>query len=300
MRKDLCILLSTCPRYAPVARLTQAEIARQWNPAPPVFLCGVEATDALPMREDTADWMAVTLEAVRALAERGYRWVYLILDDHPPVGRCGAPWLNETLPVWAEEHRAAIIGLLGWGQRRPRDGQDLGSAFGHLVRNDRGYRWKFSLHPALWSVEALIRLLEIRMVQFGPGQRTPWNFERHRDAADGPVPGAMLDATYRVHGSSLVPAAERVLNGGKEAALFGFDVWRFFLRVGLGQGTRDEFDREGLWLYHWYFGPYPIFWSGAIRGGRMHPEFQTFQRLLARRWMAPEWVSLERIFPPAR
>lgn len=43
-------------------------------------------------------------------------------------------------------------------------------------------------------------------------------------------------------------------------------------------------------------GPYPLFWSGAIRGSQPSPEFLTYQRLFARRWMPPEWSETARIF----
>jgi hypothetical protein len=285
----LCILMPTCARYEAVGRLTLEQIGVSWDDHPPVFVCGVDSEPALELRDDPRDWMSVTRSAVSDLAGRGFRWVYLILDDHPPTGPCRSEILNRLLPAYAVELGATNIGLLGWGQRRAREGVDLGPSFRHLARNDPSYRWKFSLHPALWSVEGLLRLLDVRLGQFPPGERTPWNFERHRDTADGPVPRELLAGTYRIHGASMVSWVGRAGIACKEAGLFGYDVLRFVLRVGCGQAARDRFDREGLWLYHVYSGPYPVFWSGVIRGGVPSPEFAIFQRLMARSGMLPAW-----------
>lgn len=234
--------------------------------------------------------MSSALLAVEGLLKLGYETAFWILDDHPPVGKCDSELLNEELPALLLRLEAVNIGLLGCGQRRGLDG-DIMARWG-LVRNSSGYRWKFSLHPALWQLNCLRELLLIRLQQFPPGQRTPWNFERHRDLPEGPVPQSLLNSTYRVHGWLSSGVAGKAAIGMKEIGLFFFDLWRFFLRVGIGAEAREAFDREGLWLYHWYLGPYPIFWSGAIRAGKPSPEFQTFYRWLAHRWMSENWKEV--------
>lgn len=296
IRGDLAILVSTCERYFPVAQLTLRQIEAFWNPRPPLFFCGVNAEGSLPLKDDPRDWMAVTASAVRELAEQGFRWVYLILDDHPPMGHCQPEILNDLLPTWVEKLDATNIGLLGWGQRRDREGTSLGPQYAHLVNNAITYRWKFSLHPGLWSVARLEELLATRMSQFSGRDRNPWNFERHRDTAGGPLRQKLLESTYRISGFGLSGHSHRLMLATKEAGLWGFDFWRFFIRVGRGNDARKHFDEKGLWLYHVYHGPYPIFWSGAIRGGRPSPEFQTYQKLLARRWMLPGWSEIDRVF----
>ena len=102
------------------------------------------------------------------MQREGFRWIYLVLDYYPPVGPCRAEALNHTLPALAEKLRAVNISLLGWGQRRGSQGTRLRREDQHLLRNDPGYRWKFSLHPALWSTDKLLELLEIRLRQFDP------------------------------------------------------------------------------------------------------------------------------------
>ncbi|MCX7868643.1 MAG: hypothetical protein N2322_01715, partial [Terrimicrobiaceae bacterium] len=238
---------------------------------------------------DPADWMSAARLAVEGLMARGFRMAYWILDDHPPVGKCDARMLNEILPRQLEQLGAVNIGLLGCGQRRGLDGRRVPGT--GLVRNEAGYRWKFSLHPALWDLASLEELIEARLGQFSSGGRTPWDFERHRDEPDGPVPLRLLECTYRVEGWRLGPGSTRLAIALKECGLWFFDLWRFFLRVGCGAAAREAFDREGLWLYHWYLGPYPVFWSGAVRAGKPSPEFQTFLRVFGRRWMQSGWEA---------
>jgi hypothetical protein len=294
---DACILLSTCARYAPVAELTARQLPIFWNQPPPVFLCGIEKAGAIPLRDDPKDWMAVTRSAVEDLQKRGFSWVYLILDDHPPIGRCNADFLNNQLPGLAARLDATHVGLLGWGQRRAREGDKPEADMEGLSRNSRTYRWKFSLHPSLWSVPRLLELLEARMSQYAGTARTPWNFERHRDVPGGAVSEKLLTSTYRVNGFQNAKPAGRTLIASKEAGLFAYDIFRFLIRKTAGQAARDRFDAEKLWLYHIYCGPYPLFWSGAVRGGKPSPEFQFFFRLMARKWMLPEWGQLDQIFP---
>lgn len=285
----LAILISTSPRYRALAGMTRREIARQWRSHPAVFIAGAEDAD-FPAAADPADWMSAALLAVEGLMSKGFTMAYWILEDHPPVGRCDERLLNDVLPRRLTELRAVNIGLLGCGQRRGLEGRRVPGM--GLVRNDPAYRWKFSLHPALWDLSGLRELLLVRLTQFPAGSRTPWNFERHRDEPGGAVPGWLLEGTFRVEGFRMASLVRRLAIFLKELGLGGFDVWRFLLRVGCGMKAREDFDREGLWLYHWYLGPYPVFWSGAVRAGKPSPEFQTFYRWFGRRWMGAGWDAL--------
>lgn len=296
---EVCILVSTCERYLPLARWTVERIRKSWANTPALFLCGAagDFAESLPLIDDPRDWMGITLSAARELASRGTRWVYLILDDLPPVGPCNSRHLNEILPRLAREENAAHIGLLGWGQRRPVEGIDLGPKKFHLSRNNASYRWKFSLHPSLWSVADLITLLEARMKQYPAGQRTPWNFERHRDEPGGLVPEKLLASTFRINGLSMM--GKNSIDLFRAMALFGFDVYRFLLRILAGQPARDRFDLTGLWLYHYYRGPYPILWSGAMRQGKPSIEFQNFLKGTGRRELLAEWDAVATRLSPS-
>lgn len=289
-KSDVCILILTCDRYLPVAEWTKHRIATDWADHPPLFVHG---------SGDDRDWMTVALDGVSARLSEGFRWIYLVLDDHPPVGKCNARAMNTTLPELARRLDAVNICLLGWGQRREREGEVLSSRDGALRRNDTSFRWKFSLHPALWNAQKLRELLETRLGQFAGVDRTAWNFERHRDQPDGPVGRHLLDNTYRVHGARMAMPSSSAVEVLRQLALLGFDMFRFVLRIAGGQNRRDQFDRENLWLYHYYRGPYPILWSGAMRQGMPSRDFDNFLRFTGRSALRREWNEVKRKLSPS-
>ncbi len=63
----------------------------------------------LPLRDDPRDWMRVVHSACRDLLGRGYAQAYVILDDHPPIGRCHADFLRDI---------AAGHGARAWRHKR--------------------------------------------------------------------------------------------------------------------------------------------------------------------------------------
>ncbi|MBJ7390094.1 MAG: hypothetical protein JHC85_00920 [Chthoniobacterales bacterium] len=282
---DTCILISTCKRYRPVAEWTASRIAREWENHPPLRYAGLH---------DTRDWMAVNLDAVDKVLKEGFRWLYLVLDDHPPVGPCNGSALNNELPRLAAELEAVNIGLLGWGQRREREGTVLGETYAKLLRNEASFRWKFSLHPSLWHADSLRELLEIRSAQFPVSERTPWNFERHRDGAQGPVGKRLLENTYRVHGGAMSTNGALGAEAARQTGLLCYDIYRFALRILRGQRARNEFDRKNLWLYCYYRGPYPILWSGAMRQGVPSGDFENFLRFTRRTELRRGWDKVKK------
>lgn len=284
MNNDVCILISTCDRYRPVAEWTAHRIGKSWKSHPPLRYAGLG---------DSRDWMTVSLAGVEAARREGYRWIYLILDDHPPVGLCNDAVLNNELPRLAAQLQAVNIGLLGWGQRRECEGRTAEDACAKLLRCDVSFRWKFSLHPSLWHADSLRELLEARMTQFSGLARTPWNFERHRDRPDGPVRREFLERCYLVHGVSMSACLGLGTEILRQPALLAFDLWRFMIRIVRGKKARDAFDAENLWLYHYYRGPYPIFWSGAMRQGVPSREFEKFLRFTPNSQMRREWNKVK-------
>ena len=287
---EVGILLSTCDRYRPVAEWTESLIDRAWQDHPPVVRWGLG---------DQRDWMTVTRDGVATMRKQGFRWIYLLLYDHPPVGPCHDLALNTVLPSLARELDAVNICLLGWGQRREKEGRKLSRRHSSLMRCDPGFRWKFSLHPSLWSVPELEELLETRIGQFAPADSTPWNFERHRDVAGGPVRAELLCRSYRVHGGAMARTSLLRDEFWRQPLLPAYDVYRFLLRIVRGQKARDAFDRESLWPYHYYRGPYPILWSGAVRAGEPSRDFENFLRFSGRRGLAQEWEVVRKKFCPA-
>ena len=272
------ILIATYDRYEALAKWTAARIQLLWPGHPPVFFSGLTSRDegCLGFDGDSRDWMNVNLQAVSRLIERGFKRAYLILDDHPPVGACHADYLNDRLPELSANLHAAYIGLLGYGQHRRREGKILGSAEDFLEHSLPAYRWKFSLHPGLWNLEDLQVLLECRMETYPPGERSPWNFERHRDVPGDSRVDPIAGRCFRISGSScLSPDAGARATLVLESALrLMADTELFASKLAGGKAVRESAELRRLWMFGHYLGPYPIFWSGCMRQGKLHVDFE--------------------------
>jgi len=290
-----CILISTFDRCERLARWTHSRIDKEWAGHPPVFFAGLSRRDerSVGFDGDPSDWMSVNLQAVVRLLESGYRRAYLILDDHPPVGRCNAGFLNARLPELSADLGTAYIGLLGYGQHRRREGKILGPADDFLEQSLPAYRWKFSLHPGLWNLEDLKTLLESRMETYPPGQRSPWNFERHRDVPGDPRVDSLAGRCFRICGSSsLAPDAGAHATLALESALrLMADAELFAAKLAGGRASRDSAELRRLWLFGHYLGPYPIFWSGCMQQGKPHADFEKWLVRLGPRELKSAWMD---------
>ncbi len=279
------ILISSCPKNMPLAQWTAGVIDRWWDDHPPVFFSGCEVggdSSRLELRSDRRDWMAVTRDAVEDLKSLGFSHAYLILDDHPPVGKCNVRVLNTDLPALAQRLDAAYVGLLGYGQHRESVGVRLGARDLFLEKVPRNYRWRFSLHPALWSLEALEALLVLRMDQYATGDHTPWNFERHRDELDVPsqLSDQLRENVFRINGAAFDADDRRIWRGLVQSLrqVF-FDGALFFVRIVKGRAVREQTSARWLWAYSYYRGPYPLFWGGVMMQGKLSPHLENFLRL---------------------
>ncbi|MFI0348475.1 MAG: hypothetical protein ACH346_06905 [Chthoniobacterales bacterium] len=287
------ILISTFDKYEPLARWTAKQIAIQWPEHPPLFFSGLTSHDPQSLRfsGDTGDWMAVTLHAVQALRMRGFTHAYLILDDHPPVGPCHKNFLNHQLPALAADLGAVFIGLLGYGQHRSVEGEVLEKK-GFLERCRSDYRWKFSLHPGLWNLEALELLLKRRMELYCGSARTPWNFERHRDDPNDAIVGPMMESCFRVSGKHFLKNRTKM-----QWQIFVEMMERFIADILIyrakkkdGATARDKVEQKLLWRYGHYLGPYPLFWSGVMQQGQAHAGFEQWLQKPGNKSLLASWL----------
>ena len=285
----VCILISTFEKYRRLAEWTARRIDLEWKNHPPIYYAGLLADGGacLGFHGESSDWMSVNRDAVICLRELGYTHAYLILDDHPPVGRCHEGFLNEELPRLAVELDASYIGLLGYGQHRPLEGKRLGRKYAGLEQSNPDYRWKFSLHPGLWKLDSLERILSARMDHYQGKDRSPWNFERHRDSLEF----SLQFPSFRVCG-------ENDITGGiaTHCKLLREAIGRFFADCTLflakkrgGQVARDQEEVRLHWLYGHYQGPYPMYWSGCMRQGRINKDFEKWVRYHGNFLIRSDW-----------
>lgn len=297
MKPRVAILLGTFDRYERLAVWTRSQIERQWPGHPPVYFSGLSGGggDRLPLDCEPGDWMGVTLGAAEDLSGRGFTHAYLVLDDHPPLGRCDGIFLVERLPALAQELGAAHVSLLGYGQHRRVEGQILGRKFDYLERLDAGYRWKFSLHPGLWNLDDLRFLLGERMKAYAPGKRTPWNFEKHRDEAGSPVAARFESRCFRICGCRNDRASAPWLKPLAAGLRFAADLEMFCGRLAGGKPARQRIEARRLWVFGYYGGPYPIFWSGCLRQGKRHADFEKWLSVFGPHDLESSWRKLEAV-----
>lgn len=281
---DLCILISTCDAYNQLAFWTEAIINRFWHPHPDVFFCGSGKSigyNWIPMTRDPVDWMGITLDAAVTLKEHGYQKCYLILDDHPPVFSCHARHLNETIPQLMDKVQAIYIGLNGWGQPgRERNGHVLGEEYYYVENVSPEYPWKYQLHPGLWRVSGLIEILELLINTLPLERHNPWSFERRSGESDSPLRDAVKRSAFRIHGASMTAKPLRNTIFNLERGVFR--AVRYLVGRIFGESGWRWVDNKWNFIDHYYEGPYPLIWKGAISKGKKNLQYLRLLRTHAR------------------
>ena len=273
----IAILLSGCERYREVLDFTKKEIISLWLNHPPIYSCGFKGADIEPgfnLKNIPSEWGKIHLEAVRRLRSDGYDKVYLIIDDHPPLGKCHETILNRELPQWMDELKATYIGLLGCGQNQGSWGEFEQSYPLEKMAEDQLF--KFQLHPALWNLERLESILKGFVENYAEKDQNIWRFERVGN--DSWVEKKDRLGAYRIVGQKL---ASNLDLSHRELQLRSFIQKR--IRKWIGNETQaDHLWQWGIWgfISHYYSGPYPLMWAGIMNGGR--PNLNVFRFYLSR------------------
>ena len=275
-----CILIPSYEKYRVLAGFTASQIDHHWREHPPIFFCGLSVpaheTHTLLMFERASDdWLGILIDAVRELRKRGFRMVYVILDDHPPLGPCRYDILNNVLPEVMLSRGAEIISLFGSGQGRNIEGDvvlEAGIGFEQLPDS---YLWRYSLHPALWSLQALEILLSKLDVEITTRDgRTPWAFERLSGVRISKGETKNMTRCYRLtsNGSTasqkdqLIALLYRVCGQGSRS-IAGM--------VG-GSAAWNRMSCRFDFIHHYFGGPYPMIWQGIMAKGTLNPQFVKF------------------------
>lgn len=293
---DLCILMPTYEKYRRLADLTTRVLDREWADHPTIFYCGVPGRREeqwLALRADPADWMGFVRDAVRQIRQKGYRKCYVICEEHLPLFRCHEAHLNRTLPELMAKLDAVRIGLHGWGQgqseTRVVTGRLLGAEHFWIENMSPGFPWKFELHPALWRLDALENILDTLVGELPLELRSPWAFERRAGREDARLPEELKRKAYRICGERMAACRSRTYLLRLER--FGARVVRFAAGRLFGEGAWTRIDRLVNFLFGYYEGPYPFFFSGVMVKTRLNRELIRFLRLHWRRQLAKEIVE---------
>lgn len=267
------ILMPTAPKYAPLAEWTRGQIAKFWPDHPEVFLCGTPEGD-LPLRDDHRDWMRVVRSACADLKARGFTQTYVILDDHPPIARCNSEFLRDSMPRMSRELGATSIVTGGFGPLVRAKGR-IGTWQGWRVECLPAHEpWKLPLHPALWNLERLTAILETLVRNLPEDQHTPWAFERiGSNAEKSGIPGEWLASCWRLDAMQTSRPEVAALHGPKDRLYrAGRRLVSAVARLAGQQITPEP-------LRHPRVGPYPCFWSGVMKKGKLNSEYLEYARL---------------------
>jgi len=268
-----------------MARFTVSQIEKQWANHPVLYVCGlsnpVSETD-LVLKRDSADWIGILLDAVNSLLAKRLTFTYLILDDHPPLGRCREDILNEILPGLMNKLGSVNISLFGSGQGRELSGKLLHAEGVPLEQLSDCELWRYSLHPGLWSLEALKNLLDTLDERLPTLEsRTAWAFERTSGANRSSRSGSVMTSSYRVTSPPIVASqSEQAIT--TVIRTIGH-VSRSFAGVIGGRRAWHRTSQYFDWVNHYYGGPYPMFWRGMVTKGRPNNELITFLTLMGKR-----------------
>ena len=279
---NTCILIPSYEKYRVLAGFTARQIDRHWRDHPPIFFCGfsvpVDQSDALLMlHRSSDDWIGILMDAVRDVRKKGFKMVYLILDDHPPLGPCEWDILNNVLPQIMLKREAENISLFGSGQGRNLEGRMTSEAGVELEQLPDSYLWRYSLHPGLWSLKALDdRLGKLDAKMPNNCERTPWAFERLSGVKTSRGRTQEMTQCYR-----FVSSGWTALQRDQVVALLyracGVGA-RSMAGVLGGAASWDRMSHRFDFIHHYFGGPYPIIWQGLMAKGRLNPEFARFSQ----------------------
>lgn len=280
---DTCILISTSDKYALLAEFTVALIDMRWNDHPPIFICGLSRgywvdIELLPLDKDPQDWIGIAESAARRLLGLGYRKVYLILDDHPPLQICNEFHLNKTLPMLMEVLNAAYIGLHGWDQNTLSSGVVLGRDYYFLQRQSESFIWQYALHPALWDLRALGDIAKaLSDMENDLVTRSIWAFERKSGANPSLIPHIWQGRAYRVFGLGMLGGRSRLIRGFFRRLLYlSINFLYLTIKTLFGVAVQERLVNYFIHETLFFDGPYPLYWSGVMQKGSLNKYFERY------------------------
>jgi len=276
----LCVLITVFHPYRWLAPFTWELIEKFWPGHPPVYFCGLTSEEAgdlphIPVADGSLPrvWGDIALQAAKKLQADGFEAVYFFLEDIMPLDFCHAENLRDLLPSLLNSLPASYIGLMGWDNRRfaTKAGEVLPPDRHRLMHLTTARAPRFHLHPSLFRMEALVACLEALSTQ---EKRNGWGFEKLCEKPDAPLPEVFKQTCYQICGAELAlkkPAPVRRLRDSAERWFFHRAMSLVPLAQKFGWGTRlakaigfDDF---------YYNGPFPMFYSGVMAGGRVNPFF---------------------------
>lgn len=273
------ILIPTCDAYVDVAKITIKAINLFWKDHPQIRIYGTSlfsGNELVMTQSDPGDWIGLANEAVEVLITEKYTHVYLILDDHLPFYECNDEYLNRLLPDNFIKLNAVYAGLNGWDQYAEKSGEYLGSENLEWMRNSGEFKWKFSLHPAFWDLNALKEILQ-SLMKIHPRPKSAREFESNTGNPAVNLPDRIRKYSFRIKGDGY---AAGNLWFHKKATRFMarqyLNAVRLASKLAGGKRILQRVDDVSKIWTNYYNGPYPHYWSGLMHHGSLFADAVEF------------------------
>lgn len=286
-----CILVSVWPDYRWLVPILEGMLEEFWPDHP----------DLIMTREvgNGRNWTRNLLAGVEDAEKRGFDSVYLINEEHVPIGPCNLDFLGSTLPKLASELGAVYVSLFGWDNKRFCSKSPLlGSEKFHWMRLVGPRDPRFHLHPAWWRLDALKACCHL-VLEDGRENGSAWHFEKTSDDLEANLPGKFRMGCYQIHAGATGVRPMGFFRRVSRPAKRWVDNKAMAVAPLLGPGLMRE-----AWLRFWNFdsvvsdGAYPMVFSGVLAKGRLNPVFVEYCRrtLPMEKWLSPIedlWESQE-------
>lgn len=275
------ILIPTCDRYRDICNTGIAWLQAYWKNHPPIYVCGVcefPGQNTLTFTVHSRNWIGIAYEAVTQLENEGVDYLYLILDDHPPVAKCNETFLNEDLPKKAYDLCATWISLAGWDQFRPAKGVVLDSEDLEMMHNAEDYAWNMNLHPGLWNLSVMKRLLAELIKQY-PDGGSARDFESIVKTIQYPKLESDRKALFRISGDYSA-CGDRWFKRKLNRRIIRYLI--HMIRFSAKTASPSLLDKTDAYLkpYTEYLnGAYPMIWSGLMQNGEANETAHRFMKL---------------------
>jgi len=170
---------------------------------------------------------------------------------------------------------ASHIALAGWDQFQPKEGELISIESQQWMLNSISYKWKFDLHPGYWNLGHLAVILK-SVMGVVPRIYSARSFESISGRTDLALPSQFLRATYKIPGDCNVVGNRWYQHQLKRRIVsYLLHAARLVTRAG-GQNLLNGLDNK-IEVYTQYInGPYPMYWSGAVKKGLLNRNLTKF------------------------
>jgi len=260
------LLLSVWPDYGWMEPILRAMLGEFWPGHPEIVVSGICG--------DGRNWTRNLFEGISKAKKKGFDSVYLINEEHVPVGPCHSAYLDTVLPDQAADLGATYVSLFGWDNKRYcSKSPKLNRLQGRWMRLDGKGDPRFHLHPAWWRLNALEACCRVVM-EDNNGNGSAWHFEKSCADWRTSIPPDLRDGCYQVcaGATGLKPLGPLQFRGRLAAR------WVANKAMALLPHIKADLLRSG-WVAFWKFddvisdGPYPTVFSGVLAKGKLNPVF---------------------------